>query len=145
MGSIEQSSSVSIPIIDFSKWKPDAKPEARLAVAKELADACHNVGFVSIINHGVSLELLDEAFGWSKKLFDLKTEEKMLAPHPDGPTVHRGYSWPGLEKVSQVISSDIEVGEQLRAVTDCKVNPFPPLFTLFLYTKYSTIDITGKL
>jgi hypothetical protein len=56
-----------------------------------------------------------------KRLFDLKTEEKMLAPHPDGPTVHRGYSWPGLEKVSQVISEDLEVGEKLRAVTDCKV------------------------
>ena len=45
----------------------------------------------------------------------------MKAPHPDGPTVHRGYSWPGLEKVSQVISSDLDVGEKLRAVTDCKV------------------------
>ncbi|KAF8848237.1 thymine dioxygenase [Acephala macrosclerotiorum] len=116
----EKVSPVSIPIIDFSAWTSDATPEARLAVAKELADACHNVGFVSIINHGIPLELLDEAFAWSKKLFDLKTEEKMLAPHPDGPTVHRGYSWPGLEKVSQVISSDLEVGEQLRAVKDCK-------------------------
>lgn len=124
MGSIEQEQpSVGIPIIDFSAWtKPDSTPEARLAVAKELADACHNVGFVSIINHGVPIELLDEAFAWSKKLFDLKTEEKMLAPHPPGPTVHRGYSWPGLEKVSQVISSDDEVGEKLREVTDCKVS-----------------------
>jgi len=45
----------------------------------------------------------------------------MLAPHPDGPTVHRGYSYPGLEKVSQVISSDEKVGEELRQVKDCKV------------------------
>jgi isopenicillin N synthase-like dioxygenase len=95
--------------------------EHRLAVAKELADACHNVGFAFIINHGVSQELLEEAFGWSKRVFDLKTEEKMLVPDPDGPTVHRGYSWPSLEKVSQVISEDLEVGEQSRSVTDCKV------------------------
>lgn len=126
MGSIEQeppqTSQVSIPIIDLSAWTTASTPEARLKAAKELATACHNVGFVSIINHGVPLDLLDEAFAWSKKLFDLKTEEKMLAPHPPGPTVHRGYSWPGLEKVSQVISEDIEVGEQLRAVTDCKVS-----------------------
>jgi len=121
MGSIEkETSSSSIPIIDFSAWTSDSTPEAKLVVAKELADACHHVGFVSIVNHGVPLELLDEAFAWSKKLFDLKTEQKMLAPHPDGPTVHRGYSWPGLEKVSQVISSDVEVGEQLREVADCK-------------------------
>ncbi|CAG8983073.1 hypothetical protein HYALB_00006101 [Hymenoscyphus albidus] len=111
---------VSIPIIDFSKWISPNSPEERLEVAKELADACHNVGFVSIINHGVSPELLEEAFAMSKKLFELKPEEKMLAPHPDGPEVHRGYSWPGLEKVSQVISSDLEVGEALRAVKDCK-------------------------
>jgi isopenicillin N synthase-like dioxygenase len=83
--------------------------------------ACHNVGFAFIINHGVSQELLEEAFGWSKRVFDLKREEKMLAPDPDGPIVHRGYSWPSLEKVSQVISEDLEVGEQSRSVTDCKV------------------------
>jgi isopenicillin N synthase-like dioxygenase len=121
MGSIEQLSEVKLPIIDFANWKADSTPEQRQGVAKELADACHNVGFVFIINHGISPELLEEAFGWSKRLFDLKTEEKMLAPHPPGPTVHRGYSWPGLEKVSQVISSDEKVGEALRAVKDCKV------------------------
>lgn len=115
----KESSQVSIPIIDFSKWS-SITPAERNAVAKELADACHNVGFVSIINHGVSPELLEEAFGWSKRLFDLKTEDKMKAPHPPGPTVHRGYSWPGLEKVSQVISEDMEVGEKLRATVDCK-------------------------
>jgi isopenicillin N synthase-like dioxygenase len=64
--------------------------EHRLAVAKELADACHNAGFVFIINHGVRQKLLKEAFGWSKRLFDLKTEGKMLASRPDGLTVHRG-------------------------------------------------------
>ena len=123
MGSMEKEQNpVSIPIIDFSKWVSGSTTEERLAVAKELSDACHNVGFVSIINHGISPELLEEAFGWSKRLFDLKTEEKMLAPHPDGHFVHRGYSWPGLEKVSQVISEDLEVGEKLREVTDCKVD-----------------------
>lgn len=120
MGSIEQPSEVKLPIIDFANWKEGSTPEQRYAIAKELADACHNVGFVFIINHGISPELLEEVFGWSKRLFDLKTEEKMLAPHPPGPTVHRGYSWPGLEKVSQVISSDEKVGQALRAVKDCK-------------------------
>lgn len=124
MGSIEEkesASKVNIPIIDFANWSPSSTPSQRLEVAQSLANACHNVGFVFIVNHGVGSGLLEEAFEWSKKLFDLKTEEKMLAPHPPGPTVHRGYSWPGLEKVSQVISEDLEVGEKLRAVTDCKV------------------------
>jgi isopenicillin N synthase-like dioxygenase len=128
MGSIEKDQALlSLPVIDFAKWTSGSTPEQRLTVAKELSDACHNVGFVFIINHGVSSELLEEAFGWSKRLFDLKIEEKMLAPHPDGPAVHRGYSWPGLEKVSQVISEDLEVGEKLRVVTDCKV--YIPFFS----------------
>jgi hypothetical protein len=129
MGSIEEDKSITevnapdfdLPIIDFAKWKTSSTEEERYAIGKKLADACHNVGFVYIINHGVTPELLEEAFGFSKRLFDLTMEEKMLAPHPDGPNVHRGYSYPGLEKVSQVISSDEEVGKKLREVKDCKV------------------------
>lgn len=140
MSSLQQAETpISIPIIDFSKWTSSTSKQERISAAKELADACHNVGFVSIINHGVSPELLEEAFGWSKRLFDLKTEEKMLAPHPDGPAVHRGYSWPGLEKVSQVVSSDLEVGEKLRAVTDCKVS-----ICFDVYITYADIQV-GKL
>jgi isopenicillin N synthase-like dioxygenase len=113
-------SNFDLPVIDFTNWKSDNVPEERYAIGKKLADACHNVGFVYIINHGIGSEMLKEAFGWSKQLFNLKTEDKMLAPHPPGPTVHRGYSHPGLEKVSQVISDDVELGEKLRAVKDCK-------------------------
>ncbi|KAL1867758.1 hypothetical protein Plec18167_008502 [Paecilomyces lecythidis] len=112
-----------LPIIDFSSFQRTSTPAERLAVAKQLTDACRNVGFVYIINHQVSPERLEEAFGWSKKLFDLKTEEKMLAPHPDGPKVHRGYSWPGLEKVNQVLGNeeDSEVlKKKTREVVDCK-------------------------
>lgn len=123
MGSIEGSSQVEIPTIDFAIWNsPSSTPSQRQAVAKQLVKACHDVGFVSIINHGLSPSLLKQAFEFSRKLFDLKHEEKMLAPHPNGPFVHRGYSWPGLEKVSQVVSDDAEVGEELRAVADCKVS-----------------------
>ncbi len=89
MGSIEEEQSVlKLPVIDFAKWNPGSTPEERLSIAKELVDACHNFGLVFIINHGISPELLEQAFGWSRGLFALKSEEKMLAPHPDGLTVH---------------------------------------------------------
>lgn len=113
----------SLPVIDFSRWLKGS-PEDKKDVAHSLAEACRRVGFVYITNHGVPEDLLDEAFAWSKKLFDLPEDKKMLAPHPPGPNVHRGYSWPGLEKVSQYIhqdgaDSDAE-DEQLRQVQDCK-------------------------
>ncbi|KAI9728083.1 MAG: hypothetical protein M1834_007799 [Cirrosporium novae-zelandiae] len=112
----------NLPIVDFTNWRANSSPEQRRSVADGLVAACRNVGFVYIINHGVSPELLEEAFNWSKKLFDLSKEDKMKAPHPDGPVVHRGYSWPGLEKVSQVISEtdDQELAQKLREVKDCK-------------------------
>lgn len=113
-------SDFDLPVIDFMNWKTDSTLEERYATGKELADACHNVGFVYIINHGIESQLLEEAFMWSKRLFNLAPSDKMLAPHPPGPNVHRGYSYPGLEKVSQVISEDIELGEKLREVKDCK-------------------------
>lgn len=46
-------------------------------------------------------------------------------PQP-GPNVHRGYSWPGLEKVSQYVHKEGEDAdaedEALRQVQDCKVS-----------------------
>lgn len=73
----------SIPIVDFKAWATGSLDEKR-RIATELTSACRRVGFVYIINHGVNDDVLDEAFGWSKKLFDLPSEKKMLAPHPPG-------------------------------------------------------------
>lgn len=119
-------SDLSLPIIDFADWHDvNSAPEKKKAVADKLVEACRTTGFVYIINHRVPSDELEQAFGWSKKLFDLKPEEKMLAPHPDGPEVHRGYSWPGLEKVSQVLGNEKDLDEEqmvkkLRQIQDCK-------------------------
>jgi isopenicillin N synthase-like dioxygenase len=109
-----------IPIIDFAKWPSTNDQVERLSLAKSIVSACQQVGFVYIINHGMNPQLLDNAFETTKRLFALSHEAKMQAPHPDGPAVHRGYSYPGLEKVSQYAGGEQEVGEQLREVTDCK-------------------------
>lgn len=112
--------SSTIPVVDFSKWNNSTNKDEQLAVAKELTNACRDVGFVYIINHGLPQDLLDEAFDTAKRLFELSHDEKMKAPHPDGPEVHRGYSYPGLEKVSQYMGGDEKVHDKLREVKDCK-------------------------
>lgn len=113
----------SLPVIDFNRWLKGS-PEEKKSIAHDLAEACRTVGFVYVVNHGISTGLLDEAFSWSEKLFSLPEEKKMLAPHPPGPNIHRGYSWPGLEKVSQYVHQEDkdsdEEDEQLRQVQDCK-------------------------
>jgi hypothetical protein len=72
-----------IPIVDFDRWRGGDTVE-KTAIARELTDACRRVGFVYIVNHGLPGDLLDEAFSWSKKLFSLPQDKKMLAPHPPG-------------------------------------------------------------
>lgn len=129
MGSISgtdvaQASVVNIPIVDLGPFSsPSSTAEERRVAAEALVRACRDVEFVYIQNHGVSQEELDEAFRVSKNFYDLPREEKMKAPHPPGWAVHRGYSWPGLEKVSNILSKtdDEESVKQLREVQDFKV------------------------
>jgi isopenicillin N synthase-like dioxygenase len=109
-----------IPVVDFAKRSSTSDLAERISLARSLVSACQQVGFVYIINHGLDQQLLDDAFATTKRLFSLSHEAKMQAPHPDGPAVHRGYSYPGLEKVSQYAGGEQEVGEQLRDITDCK-------------------------
>jgi isopenicillin N synthase-like dioxygenase len=131
MGSISEqpqpSDANTVPIVDLSAFtNPSAStsPAARLDTAKALVAACRHVGFVYIKNHGVPQSDLDQAFAISKKFFDLPTEEKMKAPHPEGWAVYRGYSWPGLEKVSNALgegnAGDEDAVKALREVSDYK-------------------------
>lgn len=114
---------LTIPVVDFAGWTSNNSLEHRRAIAHKLIEACQNVGFVYITNHQISPEQLAEAFQWSRKLFDLKLEQKMLAPHPSGFTVHRGYSWPGLEKVSNAMGDEEDAAEltkDMRQISDIK-------------------------
>lgn len=114
-----------IPVVDFASWSSDQSQRQR--VAQDIVAACKQVGFVYIVNHSLPETLLEDAFCWSRQFFDLPETEKRKAPHPEGWAVHRGYSWPGLEKVSQAMSeqNDQERVGQLREIPDVKVNiPF---------------------
>lgn len=75
--------STTIPAVDMGSWRAGSATD-RKRIALEIAGACRRVGFVYVTNHGVPADLLDEAFVWSRRLFDLPLEKKMLAPHPPG-------------------------------------------------------------
>jgi isopenicillin N synthase-like dioxygenase len=119
----------TIPIVDFSGWTQSSDKESRIKVAKQIVEASKEVGFVYIANHALPDSVLGEAFEWSRRFFALSPEHKLKAPHPEGWAVHRGYSWPGLEKVSQAISegNDEELVKKLREVTDFKVRTHPEI------------------
>lgn len=114
----------NIPIVDFAEWT-SGSPDQRKQIANDFVEACRTVGFAYIINHGVAPGRVEEAFAMSKKLFDLSHDQKMLAPHPPGGAVHRGYSWPGFEKVTQTFGDEADredLKKRLRSITDVKVS-----------------------
>ncbi|OJD35885.1 flavonol synthase flavanone 3-hydroxylase [Diplodia corticola] len=108
-----------VPIVDFGPFYTGDEA-AKKAVANQLDNALSTVGFVYLKNHGVPKERVDAAFEWSRQFFALPPSTKSLAPHPPGGSHHRGYSAPGVEKVSQHVFDDAAAIAALRRVPDYK-------------------------
>jgi isopenicillin N synthase-like dioxygenase len=79
----------TIPIVDIAPWfTGDA--EAQKAVAVQLNSACHELGFLQIVGHGVSAELRQSALEQMNSFFESPNEEKAVVTPDDGS--YRGYS-----------------------------------------------------
>ncbi len=65
----------SVPVIDFGGMLT-GDPEAKLEVATKLRDACSNVGFFYIANHGIPQSLIDRTFAESERFFRIPAEDK---------------------------------------------------------------------
>ncbi|KAF1978149.1 putative leucoanthocyanidin dioxygenase [Bimuria novae-zelandiae CBS 107.79] len=107
-----------IPIIDISAFTSNVAQEARQLTAQQLAKLGAKNGCVGISGHGVSSALLEEAFQVAHKFFDLPYEDKMKAPHPDGPIPHRGYSGSGRERAAN--KTALETNDDYSNVADVK-------------------------
>lgn len=69
------SAPVQIPVIDFKPFVVGDVGKQQ-QVAQELYNACHELGFVYIKNHGVSQVLIEQVFLQSKRFFDLPLKVK---------------------------------------------------------------------
>jgi isopenicillin N synthase-like dioxygenase len=97
----------SVPVIDITPFTtPDKNLEAKRRVAAQLAAKASINGCVGITGHGITEEVLMEAFTMAKKLFALPFEDKMTAPHPNAPNPHRGYSGTGREHAAKKTESE---------------------------------------
>jgi len=65
----------SVPVIDFGGMLGD-DPAEKAKVAAALRDACVNVGFFYIKNHGIPQTVIDRAFAESARFFRISPEDK---------------------------------------------------------------------
>ncbi len=100
-----------IPLIDFSPFLNGTK-EDRERVASQIGDACRNVGFFYLLNHGVSSLLTERVYEQAKRFFSQSIEEKMkiyIGSCPYGN--NRGYTPMYEEKLSS--KGDLKEGFDL--------------------------------
>ncbi len=77
-----------IPMIDIAPLIDDSDPQG---VARSIGEACEQVGFFYIRNHGVPADLVDRMYQVTRQFFDLPFEVKdRLNVANSGPTL-RGY------------------------------------------------------
>jgi isopenicillin N synthase-like dioxygenase len=66
----------AVPLIDFGAML-DGSSQSKAHAAAEIRNACTNVGFFYIANHGVPLELITGMFAQIERLFAMPLEDKM--------------------------------------------------------------------
>jgi isopenicillin N synthase-like dioxygenase len=69
----------SVPVIDLATGD-------RAALAAAIGDACRNIGFFYVVNHGVPQRLIDDQFAWTERLFALPMAQKMAIHMRNSPT-----------------------------------------------------------
>jgi isopenicillin N synthase-like dioxygenase len=87
---------LTVPIIDISGFRAGTDDDRR-AIAREVADACTDIGFLVVSGHGVPEEVVDGLYRASRTFFELPLEQKMAVARPR-PDQIRGYS--GVESES---------------------------------------------
>lgn len=95
---------VEIPCIDVAPFL-SGDAAARAAVAKEWAAAFEEVGFATIVGHGVTDAVIARAYDALLRFFDLPMDEK-LAWTEQRRVKEQGYMPFGIESVSRTLGED---------------------------------------
>ena len=100
-----------IPLIDLDKFVNGNRAE-RQEVVEQLGRAFHETGFVGVINHGISKQLIDDYYAASKSFFKLDeaTKKKYEVPGMAG---QRGFTSFGKEHAKQSQVADLKEFFQL--------------------------------
>lgn len=96
----------AIPLVDLSKYVSGSEAE-RAAFVEKLGKAFHEIGFVGVINHGISKSLIEEFYNTSNAFFGLPVEVKRKY-EVKGLAGQRGYTSFGKEHAKQSEVADLK-------------------------------------
>jgi isopenicillin N synthase-like dioxygenase len=91
----------SVPVIDLGPFR-SGDDAARREVAEQIDRACRDVGFLSVVGHGVPDELIEEMVSVTTAFFDLPVAEKQRFSVAEK-SANRGYASLGSEALSYSI------------------------------------------
>ena len=93
-----------VPTIDLMGWTM-GDASTRGAIARDLDRACRTVGFMQIVGHGIPASAVDGLTAAIDEFFGLPPETKLRYRAPR-PSINRGYTAPGSEKLSYSLGVD---------------------------------------
>ncbi|MCX4162779.1 MULTISPECIES: isopenicillin N synthase family oxygenase [Paraburkholderia] len=100
-----------IPVIDISAIRTDDARE-RDQLASEIWEASRNVGFFSIVDHGIPGDLTHEVFSQIRAFFDLPAQSKISISNKKSRNM-RGYFGIGEESPEDTMAGDLKEGFDL--------------------------------
>ncbi len=80
---------MQVPVIDIAPFR-DGDAAGKAKVARQVGQACRDIGFLIISGHGIDQALIERTDAVSRKFFDLPLEDKMAVVRP-AMDVTRGY------------------------------------------------------
>ncbi len=111
------SAEVNIPRLDLNDYI-QGTPEQKKKFSNDIGKAYNETGFVTIANHGMTQELMDELYAEVKKFFTMADEEKLKYEKPEL-AGQRGYTSKGKEKAKDAKTPDLkEFWQSGQVVTD---------------------------
>jgi len=87
-----------VPAVDITAWVSNGTPEEKAAVTAAIDAACHEVGFIQILGHGIPTAVTDGLAGAMDSFFGQDLDAKRRAIAPKG--TNRGYTPPKAESLS---------------------------------------------
>jgi len=93
-----------IPVIDVAPFLAGT-PAGKRAVARAIGRACEEIGFFTIVGHGIDRGLIQRTAELSRDFFNLPMAEKQAIKRP-APEQNRGYNAIGQETLSYSIGEE---------------------------------------